>query len=214
MQRAAAPLLWCVAAVQRRGEPAPCAARKEKTCSGGERGREAEIMQISVCAGRWGNAGDEGSGALQGYARVGAKGLIPSPGWAGTGAPPASLGACAEGPSAVPSSVGGEMHSGGLGAWVGAGGCSGTKGPPGESGTLGAAAAFRLLDPRFPIEDQEMWGCEPLWSPCAAGASTGTWGARVGGTALMQQGRCQHRAVAQASGGRMRSLLSRQSSWR
>uniref|UniRef100_A0A8B9UX68 Carbonic anhydrase n=1 Tax=Anas zonorhyncha TaxID=75864 RepID=A0A8B9UX68_9AVES len=78
-------------------------------------------MQISVCAGRWGNAGDEGSGALQGYARVGAKGLIPSPGWAGTGAPPASLGACAEGPGAVPSSVGGEMHSGGLGAWVGAG---------------------------------------------------------------------------------------------
>lgn len=87
VQRAAAPLLWCVAAVQQRGEPAPCAAQKEKTCSGGERGREAEIMQISVCAGRWGNAGDEGSGALQGYARVGAKGLIPSPGWAGIGAP-------------------------------------------------------------------------------------------------------------------------------
>lgn len=72
------------------------------------------------------------------------------------------------------------MHSGGLGAWVGAGGCPGTMGPPGQSCTLGAAAAFRLLDPRFPMEDQEIWGCEPLWSPSSRRSKHWDLGSRGG----------------------------------
>lgn len=58
-------------------------------------------MQIRVCAGRWGNVCDEGSGELQGYARVGAEGLIPPPGWAGLGAPLHRSGRAPRDPSPV-----------------------------------------------------------------------------------------------------------------
>ena len=55
VRRAAAPTAevqprrsrW-VAAVHQKGDLAPCSFPREKTCSDGERGRQAEVMQIDI----------------------------------------------------------------------------------------------------------------------------------------------------------------------